>query len=254
MRKLVLFFLTFVTSLNCYCQSNTVTIDSTKTIDSTSCSKKFKSLIIPTALITYGVAGFRTNFIKDWNIETKDKFGSKNKSKLTIDDYSQYAPIVAVYVLNNIGVKGKHNLKDRTVILSTSLLLTFISVKALKNGTSQQRPDETDKKSFPSGHTALAFAGAEFLFQEYKDVSIWYGISGYVVASATGLLRIYNNKHWLTDVAAGAGIGILCTKTAYWIHPFINKHLFPSKNNKSSAMVSPFYDGRNFGGSFVVSF
>jgi membrane-associated phospholipid phosphatase len=52
----------------------------------------------------------------------------------------------------------------------------------------------------------------------YKDVSIWYGISGYIIASGTGVLRIYNNRHWLTDVAAGAGM-ILCTKTAYWLYP-----------------------------------
>jgi membrane-associated phospholipid phosphatase len=56
-------------------------------------------------------------------------------------------------------------------------------------------------------------------WQEYKDVSIWYGISGYVVATGTGFFRMYNDRHWLTDVAAGAGIGILCTKTAYWLYP-----------------------------------
>ena len=50
------------------------------------------------------------------------------------------------------------------------------------------------------------------MWQEYKDVSVWYGISGYIVATGTGFFRIYNNKHWLTDVAAGAGIGILIDK------------------------------------------
>jgi hypothetical protein len=41
----------------------------------------------------------------------------------------------------------------------------------------------------PFGHTANAFASAEFLWQEYKDVSIWYGISGYIIASGTGVLE-----------------------------------------------------------------
>jgi membrane-associated phospholipid phosphatase len=40
-----------------------------------------------------------------------------------------------------------------------------------------------------------------------------------VVATGTGFFRMYNDRHWLTDVAAGAGIGILCTKTAYWLYP-----------------------------------
>ena len=37
---------------------------------------------------------------------------------------------------------------------------------------------------------------------------------------------MYNNRHWLTDVAAGAGIGILSTKIAYWLYPFLNSKLF----------------------------
>ena len=56
------------------------------------------------------------------------------------------------------------------------MLLVFSSVTALKRITNVERPDGS-RFSFPSGHTALAFSGAEFLFQEYKDKSIWYGIS-----------------------------------------------------------------------------
>ena len=99
------------------------------------------------------------------------------------------------------------------------------TVKTLKKTTKIERPDGSNNDSFPSGHTAMAFMGAEFLYQEYKDVSIWYGVSGYVIASATGVLRIYNNKHWLTDVATGAGIGILGTKVAYWVQPYITKYI-----------------------------
>jgi membrane-associated phospholipid phosphatase len=75
------------------------------------------------------------------------------------------------------------------------------------------------------------------LWQEYKDVSIWYGISGYV-ATGTGFFRMYNDRHWLTDVAAGAGIGILCTKTAYWLYPKCKNYF--SKKNKTSVMIAPF--------------
>lgn len=72
--------------------------------------------------------------------------------------------------------------------------------------------------------------GAEFLWQEYKDVSIWYGIAGYTIAAGTGIFRIYNNKHWVGDVAFGAGLGILSTKVAYWIYPYIEQKI--SKNNR----------------------
>mgnify|MGYP003199246539 CR=1 FL=1 len=63
--------------------------------------------------------------------------------------------------------------------------------------------------SFPSGHTATAFMTATMLTKEYGHISPWIGIGAYSVATATGLMRMANNKHWLSDVLTGAGIGIL---------------------------------------------
>ena len=97
--------------------------------------------------------------------------------------------------------------------------------------------------------------GAEFLRQEYKDVSPWYGIAGYVVATGTGFLRIYNNKHWLTDVAAGAGIGILSTKIAYWVHPFVDRKLFgKNKKKQTTAIVCPYYNKEQAGLAMSLNF
>ncbi len=92
------------------------------------------------------------------------------------------------------------------------------------------------------------------MYQEYKDVSPWYGITGYVVAAGTGAFRIYNNRHWLTDVVAGAGIGILSTKAAYWLYPTVN-NLFSSKKHKDrKSAFLPYYDGKQFGFGLVSSF
>ncbi len=143
-------------------------------------------------------------------------------------------------------------MRDRTIILGTSYLLLSATVLSLKSLTKVERPDGT-ANSFPSGHTATAFAGAEFLWQEYKDVSVWYGISGYIVATGTGFFRIYNNKHWLTDVAAGAGIGILTTKVAYWIFPYVDKHIFKSKKNIDTGMIAPFYNGKQMGLGMILN-
>jgi hypothetical protein len=75
---------------------------------------------------------------------------------------------------------------------------------------------------------------------EYKDVSIWYGISGYIIASGTGVLRIYNNRHWLTDVAAGAGIGFMYQNCVLVVSKMQNY----SQTNKTAVMVAPFYNGQ----------
>lgn len=73
----------------------------------------------------------------------------------------------------------------------------------------------------PSGHTATAFMTATMLTKEYGHRSPWVGIGAYSVATATGLMRMANNKHWLSDVLTGAGIGILSTEAGYYLADLI---------------------------------
>ena len=226
-------------------------------IDSTENNKniqfKYKSIIIPTVLIGYGVVGLISPTLKDINTSTKNEFRDHDDTKVNLDDYAQYSPFLSVYVLNALGIHGKNNFKDRTIVLTTAYLIMGGSVNIIKKTSKVKRPDGSDTNSFPSGHTATAFMGAEFLYQEYRDVSVWYGIAGYVVAAGTGFFRMSNEKHWLTDVATGAGIGILSTKIAYWIHPLIKKTIF-TDNDKKNAIVMPFYNGREYGLGLSMTF
>jgi len=226
-------------------------IDSTKNKDNS--QFKYKSLIIPTVLIGYGVVGLISPALKDINTSTKNEFREHDDKKVNWDDYAQYSPFLSVYALNAMGVHGKNNFKDRTIVLATAYLIMGGSVNIIKKTSKVKRPDGSDTNSFPSGHTATAFMGAEFLYQEYKDVSDWYGITGYAVAAGTGFFRMSNEKHWLTDVATGAGIGILSTKIAYWIHPLIKKTIFKDKD-KINGIVMPFYNGRQYGMGLSMSF
>ena len=213
----------------------------------------YKQLIIPSTLMAYGIIGLESDDLKLFNAIIKEEVNENIDKKISIDDFSQYAPAATVYVLNLGGVKGKNNFRDRTIILGTSYLLVGTSVSALKKITHIERPDGNGFNSFPSGHTATAFAGAEFLWQEYKDVSIWYGISGYLVATGIGLFRIYNDKHWLTDVVMGAGIGILSTKVSYWIFPLINNKIFKNKKSINTTIVAPFYNGNQMGLGMILN-
>ncbi|HSZ32377.1 MAG TPA: phosphatase PAP2 family protein [Puia sp.] len=88
--------------------------------------------------------------------------------------------------------------------------------------------------------------------QEYKNVSLWYGISGYVVAGSVAYLRMYNNKHWLNDVVAGAGFGILSTRLAYILYPKMKK-IFSHTPLHNSAIM-PGYQNNTFGLNFIHVF
>lgn len=172
-----------------------------------------RAFILPAGLISYGFIGMGNNPVRDLDISVRDQFTKSHPSFRThADDYFQYIPALAVYGLNAAGIRGNHRLRDRTLILGMTMLFSSGMVTSLKGLTHKERPDGSSFHSFPSGHTATAFAGAEFLRMEYKDVSPWYGVCGYALAAATGTLRVLNDRHWVSDVVAGAGFGILSAR------------------------------------------
>ena len=201
---------------------------------------------VPAGLMAYGVIALHVDALLDINESVKRVvYTDRLPKKVTLDNYLQYAPAGAVYLLNLAGVHGKNKFVDRTIIYAMSNLFVGIIVTPVKHLTAETRPDGSDNLSFPSGHTATAFAAAEFLREEYRDVSPLYGIGGYAAAIATGYLRMSNNKHWLADVVAGAGVGMLSTRVAYLIYPAIKRKF--SKKKELTTLVMPVYQAGNFG-------
>ncbi|HBN6703600.1 TPA: phosphatase PAP2 family protein [Elizabethkingia anophelis] len=147
--------------------------------------------------------------------------------KVPYDDYLQYAPAVTVYGLKLAGVKGRNNIGRASLSYATSLAIMAILVNSIKYTAKVERPDGSTRNSFPSGHSALAFTNAAFLDKEYGLVNPAYSIAGYSAATFTGLGRALNNRHWLPDILAGAGIGILSTELGYF---FIDK-IFKNKGD-----------------------
>lgn len=98
-----------------------------------------------------------------------------------------------------------------------------VVVGQLKVHTKVTHPDGSNHHSFPFGHTATAFMTATMMSKEYGFKSPWYSIGAYSLATATGLTRMANNKHWLSDILAGAGFGILSTELGYFFADLIFK-------------------------------
>jgi membrane-associated phospholipid phosphatase len=121
-------------------------------------------------------------------------------------------------------------------MLLIAISLTSTAVTFSKDHIHRERPDGSGFRSFPSSHTAMAFMSAEFMHQEYKDQSVWFSIAGYAMATTTGVLRLYHHVHWLSDIVMGGGYGILSTKIAYLIYPYL-KNIFVKKNNSKLSFM-----------------
>ncbi|HKG05942.1 MAG TPA: phosphatase PAP2 family protein [Pedobacter sp.] len=211
---------------------------------------KVASFIVPALFVGYGLISLSgKNVIRDLDLTTKDELQEDHPLFAAhADDYLQFAPAAAVYGLRLAGVKGKHSFADATGLYLLSEAIMGGTVRGLKSWTQRLRPNGSASNSFPSGHTANAFASAEFLNQEYKDTHPWIGYAGYTIATATGILRMYNNKHWLSDVVAGAGLGIISTKISYLVYPGL-KRVVIGKGSTNYTLV-PVYQHRGFGLSF----
>lgn len=139
------------------------------------------------------------------------------------DDILQYTPGMVMLGMKAWGVKGRSSWGRMAVSDAFSIALMGSVVNTLKHTVHERRPDGSNSRSFPSGHTATAFMCATMLHKEYGHISPWISIGGYTVATATGVSRILNNKHWISDVMVGAGIGILSTEMGYFLTDLIFK-------------------------------
>ena len=155
------------------------------------------------------------------------------------DDYLQYAPWAAHLAMGACGVKGVS--KNRWQVLTADAMAAVMmaaTVKGLKWSVNRTRPNG-EEESFPSGHTAKAFMGATLLAHEYGSRSIWIPIAGYTAATATGVMRVLNNRHYLSDVVVGAAVGILTAELAYWATDaiFNDRKLFKSHYNVNADYI-----------------
>ncbi|MBQ2122352.1 MAG: phosphatase PAP2 family protein [Bacteroidaceae bacterium] len=168
------------------------------------------------------VSGLALSPIDNW-VASQVQTGMPNFGT-TVDDYLQYAPFAAQGIMALCGVDGSSGgLLEVITADALSISMMAAAVYGLKYTVSRTRPNGEDDVSFPSGHTAKAFLGATLLAHEYGHISPWIPIAGYSVATATGVLRVLNNYHYVSDVLVGAAIGILTAELGYWAKDAIFK-------------------------------
>ena len=211
-------------------------------------------LIFPTSLILVGSWGICNGWLQSANHTIQDNMTDLRKNKFFhADDYIQYLPVISNISLEFLGVKAKHSFKERLITTATSYLAMGIMVNGIKLTIHEKRPDSSARNSFPSGHTATAFMGAELVRMEY---GIGYAIGAYSIASGVAFLRLYNNRHWFNVIITGAGIGILSARIGYWLLP-INRKLFKLNKKEAPTIITcPFYDHSNktLGGILSIQF
>ncbi len=138
------------------------------------------------------------------------------------EDVLRYAPLAAQVGLKLAGVEGRSSWSRMLVTDALATGMTVGTVALLKGSVDSRRPDGSDYRSFPSGHTAMAFMGATLLHREYGMTrSPWYTVGGYSSALVTSVARELHHKHWVSDVMVGAGIGVLAGEIAYQLTDWI---------------------------------
>lgn len=155
--------------------------------------------------------------------------------RTTVDDYLQYAPWAAHVTLGLCGVKGcsKSRYQIFTADAFAAIMMAAV-VNGMKYSINRTRPNGGNA-SFPSGHTATAFTGATLLAHEYGHKNVWIPIAGYAFATATGVMRVLNNRHYVSDVLVGAAVGIMTAELAYWATDaiFKDRKLFKSRRGRN---------------------
>ena len=177
------------------------------------------ALILPGAIFTAGAAGISWDFYaQNINNPIRNYAGGlwSQWGKTKIDEYLQYAPIVSFVVLGALGA-GDHGFTEQLLAGATAYATMGALVNGLKYTVCEMRPDASRRNSFPSGHSATAFMGAELVRIEYGP---WWGAGAYTVATSVALMRVYNNRHWFNDLLGGAAIGILSARVAWWLLPW----------------------------------
>ncbi|WP_062544314.1 phosphatase PAP2 family protein [Rufibacter tibetensis] len=203
-----------------------------------------------TALVVTGM------FIHSYNrldrhiqyLAQQSRTSASNNAAKVLDPMGTALPIQATFAtMFTVGALAKRpKMKEAAIVGLGSFYLNALATDKLKKTFQRHRPSSTNDShlfegpngdgqntSFPSSHTSNAFAAATAIASVYQD-NHWVPQAAYGLATLVGLSRINDNKHWASDVLAGAALGYLTGKATYWGYHRVKKAI-----NKRSWVVSP---------------
>lgn len=138
-----------------------------------------------------------------------------------IIDAAQYMPLALPWIMKAFGTPTRSGWGRMAVSQGAAAVIMAGGVGLIKESGNYLRPDGSDMRSFPSGHSAWAFMGATMIAKELGGLSPWYTLGAYTFASGIAMQRVIDRRHLPCDVVAGAGIGILAAQAGYYIGDII---------------------------------
>lgn len=196
----------------------TLPADSVAAADSAGVSPRLNVAVPVTAgtvMLAGGIAGHA--FQRDARVAD----GVNVHNHFDVVEVGQYVPLALPWVLKAAGVKTRSGWGRMAVSQAMGTALMAGTVYTLKHTVRSPRPDGSDNRSFPSGHTAWAFMGATMAAHELAGTSPWSVVGAYTVASGIAVQRVVAGRHYPVDVVAGAGVGILTAQLGYYIGDLI---------------------------------
>jgi len=138
---------------------------------------------------------------------------------------NRFPPLLLTGMYVGSIISRDRKLEHNTLVITKSLVISTIFYTATKALIRRERPYRTDNShkfttpfskndytSFPSGHSNTAFSVATGFAMQYKHIK-WVPWVAYSIAALTSLSRVYQNRHWASDILVGSAIGHYVTKT-----------------------------------------
>ena len=217
----VLFLMMQIISFKTATGQDTSSLHITQIPDSNSYSSanylRKSAVILPATLIVYGLLKPTIPGIRNIDNQLMQQVKNSYPNDHTVaDDYLMWVPSSSVYLLDAFSIKTTHSFKEHLILDAGSIIIAGGIGYVMRKISGNIEVYKMNGTKFPSGHTVNVFRGAEIFHQELKETNKILSYTGYLIAVAVGTLRIYNKAHYLTEVVAGAGVGIISTKLTYW--------------------------------------